>query len=118
MQKIHTEENERKEFVNRRRRIRNYELRRKQRELGHCESKSPRDRSSVQEEESRTDSMINQKFAFTGNQEQVKLIQKNVRGWLLRRQYHDTKFAVKILQSRKLFFHSDFKELLTKIKDQ
>ena len=38
------------------------------------------------------------------SQEQVLLLQKNIRGWLSRRHYLDTKFAVHILQSK-------FKEL-------
>ena len=90
-----------REFMRRRRRLRNYELQRKNNKAEH-ESKSPRDTNELHAEELQTDTKISNKLAFGGSQEQVKLIQKNVRGWLLRRQFQDTKFAVKILQSRSL----------------
>lgn len=77
-----TTEIERKEFVNRRRRLRNL----KRKEVPQNEELDEQQKSTAN---------------FTASQDQVKLIQKNVRGWLLRRQYLDTKFAVKILQSRK-----------------
>jgi hypothetical protein len=39
-------------------------------------------------------------------QEHITTIQKNVRGWLLRRQYLDMKYATKVLQGCKNFCHS------------
>lgn len=36
---------------------------------------------------------------YSSHQEGIKLIQKNVRGWLLRRQYLDIKYATRILQN-------------------
>lgn len=81
------EEAEKREFINRRRRLRDLRNRRQQ------NKKSP---VEVQE-----DQLLTASFNFSGSQEQVKLIQKNVRGWLNRRQYSDTKFAVKILQTRR-----------------
>lgn len=33
------------------------------------------------------------------HQERIKMIQKNVRGWLLRRQYLDIKYAARVLQN-------------------
>lgn len=102
----------------RRRRLRNYELQKRINKTGTiATSKSPRDKVTAQDEEVHTDNIIDNKFNFSGSQDQVKLIQKNVRGWLLRRQFQDTKYAVKILQSRKIL-SSDFKELFTKVKDQ
>lgn len=95
------EEAERRDFMMRRRRRRNYELKKKKFQMaGAGSNSSPRESSHY--EELQTDSAISKKFNFNGSQDQVKLIQKNVRGWLLRRQFHDTKFAVKILQSRKI----------------
>lgn len=89
----------------RRRRRRNYELRKKKftmATVGDSNRTLPKEELTQNEEDLHTDSVIDNKFNFNGSQDQVKLIQKNVRGWLLRRQFHDTKFAVKILQSRKL----------------
>lgn len=82
------EEAEKREFINRRRRLRDLRNQRQQ------NKKVP---AEMQE-----DQLLTASFNFSGSQEQVKLIQKNVRGWLNRRQYSDTKFAVKILQTRKL----------------
>lgn len=88
----------------RRRRLRNYELQKRNNKTNAtAHSKTPIDLAVIHDEEVHTDNMIQNKFNFMGSQEQVKLIQKNVRGWLLRRQFQDTKFAVKILQSRKIF---------------
>ena len=81
------EEAEKRQFINRRRRLRDLRNQRQQ------NKKAP---AEVQE-----DRLLTASFNFSGSQEQVKLIQKNVRGWLNRRQYSDTKFAVKILQTRK-----------------
>lgn len=81
------EEAEKREFINRRRRLRDLRNQRQQ------NKKAP---AEMQE-----DRLLTASFNFSGSQEQVKLIQKNVRGWLNRRQYSDTKFAVKILQTRK-----------------
>lgn len=61
-------------------------------------------------------------------QENVKLIQKNVRGWLFRRQYTDIKCAVRVLQKCNLPFYTldmrykmsqrqDHEEIEDKIKD-
>jgi Ankyrin repeats (3 copies) len=82
------EEAEKKQFIIRRRRLRDLRNQRQQNK-----------KTSV---ELREEQLLNASFNFSGSQEQVKLIQKNVRGWLNRRQYSDTKFAVKILQTRSL----------------
>lgn len=75
-----------KEFVNRRRRVRQYK---------------PKVEETVAGESVPV---------FTPeSHEQVLLLQKNIRGWLSRRHYLDTKFAVHILQSK-------FKELYLKSK--
>ncbi len=75
-----------KEFVNRRRRVRQYKPK--------VEEAGPGLAVPVFSPESH---------------EQVLLLQKNIRGWLSRRHYLDTKFAVHILQSK-------FKELYLKSK--
>lgn len=89
------EEIEKREFLNRRKRRRDLE---RQKKLRHTAA------------EANADDLLERQFKYSGSQEQVMLIQKNVRGWLLRRQYHDTKFAVKILQSH-------FKELYLRVRD-
>ena len=89
---------ERRDFINRRKRMRNIERNIKNR----VDEKMPNVRTGD------SSGIINPQL-FGESQEQVKLIQKNVRGWLRRRQYLDTKYAVKILQSH-------FKEIHTKIK--
>lgn len=79
---------ERRDFITRRKRLRHREQQIKLKKTN---------------EEMEEDHLLNQQIHFSGSQEQVKLIQKNVRGWLRRRQFNDTKFAVKILQTRKLW---------------
>lgn len=74
-----------KEFVNRRRRVRQYK---------------PKVEAAT--------GLAAPVFAAESH-EQVLLLQKNIRGWLSRRHYLDTKFAVHILQSK-------FKELCLKSK--
>lgn len=97
------EEAEKREFINRRRRLRDLRNQRQQNK-----------KSAVEIQEDR---LLSASFNFSGSQEQVKLIQKNVRGWLNRRQYSDTKFAVKILQTRNLTTNKDLKELYLKVKE-
>lgn len=43
--------------------------------------------------------MSNYKEIYDIHQDHIKIIQKNVRGWLLRRQYLDIKYAARVLQN-------------------
>lgn len=96
---------ERKQFVSRRRRLRT-----KSKMVAVGKSLKKPDtvrRINAPENEISRESLLDspQEPSSPINQEHVCLIQKTVRGWLLRRQYLDTKFAVKILQTHMKDFY-------------
>ena len=69
----------------------------------HKENIDANQKSAAEKNAAAMQSKAEDAVKFADHQNQVQLIQKNVRGWLLRRQYLDILHATRVLQTCKIF---------------